>query len=93
MLLIRIVLAVVFLASGVMKTADWSAVRRAAADLGIPPSMAGPVTAVLVGAELVIAFFLLVPVTVPAGGWSAFAVCQRLPSRPEPGLSSRGVTP
>jgi hypothetical protein len=36
--------------------------------------MAGPVTAVLVGAELVISLFLLVPVTAPGGGWSAFVV-------------------
>jgi uncharacterized membrane protein YphA (DoxX/SURF4 family) len=69
MLLIRIVLAAIFIASGVMKIADRSAVRGAASELGVPPSLAGPVTALLVGAELVIAFFLLVPVTAPAGGW------------------------
>lgn len=74
MLLIRIVLAAIFIASGVMKIADRSAVTGAASELGVPPSLAGPVTALLVGAELVIAFFLLVPVTAPAGGWSAFAV-------------------
>lgn len=74
MLLIRIVLAAIFIASGVMKIADRPAVKDAASALGVPPSLAGPVTAFLVGAELVIAFFLLVPVTAPAGGWSAFVV-------------------
>ena len=74
MLLIRIVLAAIFIASGVMKIADRSAVRGAASELGVPPSLAGPVTALLVGAELVIAFFLLVRVTAPEGGWSAFVV-------------------
>jgi uncharacterized membrane protein YphA (DoxX/SURF4 family) len=74
MLLIRIVLAAVFIASGVMKTADWPGARRAAAELGVPPSMARPVTAVLVGAELVISLCLLDPVTAPAGGWGAFVV-------------------
>jgi hypothetical protein len=74
MLLIRIVLAAIFIASGVMKIPDRSAVTGAASELGIPPSLAGPVTALLVGAELVIAFFLLAPVTAPAGGWSALVV-------------------
>jgi hypothetical protein len=74
MLLIRIVLAAIFIASGVMKIADRSAVRGAASELGVPLSLAGPVTALLVGAEPVIALFLLLPVTAPAGGWSAFVV-------------------
>jgi uncharacterized membrane protein YphA (DoxX/SURF4 family) len=69
MLLIRIVLAAVFITSGVMKTADWPAVRGAAVELGAPPGLAGPVTAAHVGAEIAISFFLLVPATAPAGGW------------------------
>ena len=74
MLLIRISLAAIFITSGMMKIADWSAVRRAASELGVPSSVAGPVTAVLVGAEFVTSFFLLVPATARAGGWSAFVV-------------------
>src|SRR3984957_8117019 len=74
MLLIRIVLAAIFITSGVMKPPRRSSVRGAASELGVPPSLAGPVTALLVGAELVIAFFLQVPVTAPEGGWSAFVV-------------------
>jgi hypothetical protein len=74
LLLIRIILAAIFIASGVMKIADRASVRDAASDFGVTPNLAGPVTGVLVGAELMIAFALLVPLTAPAGGWGSFVL-------------------
>jgi hypothetical protein len=74
LLLIRIILSATFLASGVMKFADRDAVRGAASELGVPPILAGPVTAALVGAELVIAIVLLMPPIAPTAGWGAFVL-------------------
>jgi peroxiredoxin len=74
LLLIRILLSAILIASGVMKITDRVSVRDAASDFGVPPFLAGSVTAVLVGAELVIAFVLLVPPTAPAGGWGSFVL-------------------
>ena len=74
LLVIRITLSAIFFASGAMKIADRTGVRGAASELGVPPILTGPVTTVLVAAELVIAFVLLLPVTAWGGGWGSFVL-------------------
>src|SRR3954452_23353444 len=74
LLIVRCLLAGVFLASGLSKAVDRKGSAEGARALGVPAPVVGPVVLALPGAEVAVAIGLLVPGAPAAAGVAAAAL-------------------